>query len=103
MLQSCKGFGQVLHYFSETEEIAVIIGEMFRATFPEEYVEYEAAFTAGRWVVQDPGPFMARCVVYKLDTALHYDDNDVGPTAVFVVGDFTGGRMDFPQLKCKFA
>ena len=102
MVGTCKRFGAVQHYFQESQEVAAIIAEMFKATFPDDFKTYEAAFKAGRWIQQDPGPFIARVLVYKLDTEIHYDDQDVGPTVVFPVGQYTQGYMEFPQLKARF-
>lgn len=95
-------FGAVRVYFEESQDIAAILREMFKATFPEDFKKYEAAFLAGKWIEQDPGPFAGRAIAYKLDTELHYDDQDVGPTVVFPVGHYTGGYMEFPQLRARF-
>jgi hypothetical protein len=74
---------------------------MFEATFPDLYKEYKAAFEAGVWVQEDPGPFIGRSIIYKLQSKLHRDKNDVGPSASFPVGYFGGGEMLLPQLKTK--
>jgi len=74
---------------------------MFEATFPDIYKEYKAAFEAGVWVQEDPGPFIGRAIIYKLQSKLHKDSNDVGPSASFPVGYFNGGEMLLPQLGTK--
>jgi hypothetical protein len=62
---------------------------------------YRAAFDAGVWFTDDPGPFLGRAVIYKLQGRLHKDRYDVGPSVSFPVGQFTGGEMLFPQLNLK--
>jgi hypothetical protein len=76
---------------------------MFQKTFPEAYVKYKKAFDAGRWFETDPGPWLGRAIVYKLQGALHTDRKDVGPAACFPCGFFSGGEMLVPQLKAKFS
>jgi hypothetical protein len=73
----------------------------FKAVFPEWYTTYQDAFDAGVWFADDPGPFLGRAVVYKLQGRLHKDRHDVGPSVSFPVGQFTGGEMVFPQLDTK--
>jgi len=74
---------------------------MFKAAFPEHYEQYREAFKAGVWFPEDPGPFLGRSVVYKLQGKLHKDHKDVGPSACFPVGFFEGGEMLLPQFKTK--
>lgn len=88
-------------YLYQTEDIAKALAVMFEAAFPKLYEEYQEAFDAGVWLQSDPGPFLARAIVYKLQSKLHKDGNDVGPSACFPVGKFEGGEMLFPQLKTK--
>jgi hypothetical protein len=40
-------------------------------------------------------------MVYKLQSRLHRDRHDAGPSVSFPVGQFTGGEMVFPQLNTK--
>jgi hypothetical protein len=74
---------------------------MFEAAFPQLYQQYKAAFEAGVWIQEDPGPFIGRAIIYKLQSKLHRDKNDAGPSASFPVGYFDGGEMLFPQLGTK--
>lgn len=76
---------------------------MFKAVWPGIYEEYQTAFDAGRWFEEDPGPFIGRAIVYKLQIDTHRDTNDGGPTACFPVGSFSGGELIVPQLEAKFA
>jgi hypothetical protein len=75
---------------------------MFKAAFPQWHQMYEQAFAAGVWLQDDPGPFLGRAVIYKLQGRLHKDRHDMGPSASFGVGKYSGGEMLFPQLGAKF-
>jgi hypothetical protein len=75
---------------------------MFQAVFPEWYEKYKEAFAAGVWLQNDPGPFLGRAVIYKLQGKVHKDRHDMGPSASFGVGKYSGGEMLFPQLGAKF-
>jgi len=81
--------------------VACTIGFTFKAVFLEWYDRYQQAFEAGVWFADDPGPFLGRALVYKLQGRLHKDRHDVGPSVSFPVGQFTGGEMVFPQLNVK--
>lgn len=59
------------------------------------------AFKAGVFLRDDPGPFLARALIYKLQGRLHKDRHDIGPSVSFGVGDFMGGEMLLPQLGLK--
>jgi hypothetical protein len=91
----------IASYYSFTADVANAIAIMFKAAFPKVYAQYRQAFDAGVWLQEDPGPFLGRSVVYKLQSKLHNDGNDVGPSASFPVGSFEGGEMLVPQLKTK--
>jgi hypothetical protein len=86
-----------------TKSIARKISAMFKAAFPDWYKKYRQAFDAGVWLRNDPGPFLGRAIIYKLQGTLHKDGQDLGPSASFGVGDYTGGEMVFPQLGAKFS
>ena len=98
---SACGAVAVRAYFRATRKVARMLAEMFKAIFPEEYERYKKAFDAGVWIREDPGPWAARAIVYKLDVSLHFDGLDGGPTATFPVGQYTGGAMELPQLNAK--
>jgi hypothetical protein len=98
---SSTTLGSVGAYYHQTKDIAVALAIMFEVAFPELYLEYQEAFEAGIWFQDDPGPFLGRAVIYKLQSKLHKDRNDVGPSASFPVGCFEGGEMLFPQLRSK--
>ena len=88
-------------HYSLTESITRTIALAFKIVFPDWYDIYQDAFEAGVWFEDDPGPFLGRAIVYKLQSKLHRDRHDIGPSVSFPVGQFTGGEMVFPQLKTK--
>ncbi|TFK17419.1 hypothetical protein FA15DRAFT_605111, partial [Coprinopsis marcescibilis] len=90
-------------YYSLTKEVATVIGIMFKHAFPEWYKKYQAAFDAGVWLREDPGPFLGRAVIFKLQGKLHKDNQDLGPSVCFGVGQYSGGEMIFPQLGAKLS
>lgn len=90
-------------YYNATAPVARALSILFETVFPEIYREYREAFEAGVWLSDDPGPFLGRAVIYKLQGRLHKDRHDVGPSACFPVGSFTGGEMLFPQLSAKLS
>lgn len=88
-------------YYSLSQSVARTVALAFKAVFPEWYGVYQDAFEAGVWFMEDPGPFLGRAVVYKLQGRLHRDRHDCGPSVSFPVGQFVGGEMIFPQLNVK--
>ena len=89
-------------YYELTRPLAEHLAVMYKVLFPELYEKLKPAFDAGRWFKQDPGPWVGRALVYKLQVELHLDGNDVGPSVSFPCGDFSGGQMLVPQLEAKF-
>jgi hypothetical protein len=102
MTKSGNALGTIKTYYQNTAPVAKILGNMFAATFPEYYGKYQKAFEAGVFFEQDPGPWLGRAIVYKLDGGLHTDRKDVGPAACVPCGHFSGGTLLFPQFKGKF-
>lgn len=82
--------------------MAVTLAQYFAVLFPIAYKKFSKAFEAGVWVKDDPGPWLGRALIYKLQGSLHIDDKDEGPTVSFPCGFFNGGEMIFPQLDVKF-
>jgi len=101
MTTSSTRFAGCGSHYSLTESVARTIALAFRTVFSDWYETYQKAFKAGVWFMDDPGPFLGRAVVYKLQGRLHKDRHDVGPSVSFPVGQFTGGEMVFPQLNTK--
>lgn len=89
-------------YFQVTREIADLLSAYFKKAFPEYHKKYSGAFKAGCWSLADPGPWLGRALVYKLQVLPHVDSLDDGPTACFPAGYFTGGAMHLSDLGLKF-
>jgi hypothetical protein len=85
-----------------TSPVAKTLACYFNHLFPEAYQIFRKAFEAGIWVKQDPGPWLGRALIYKLQGSLHIDDKDEGPTVSFPCGSFDGGEMIIPQFDVKF-
>jgi len=75
---------------------------MFQAAFHKWFEKYKVAFDTGVWFEDDPGPLLGRAVIYKLQGRVHRDRHDLGPSVSFGVGQYSGGKMLFPQLGSKF-
>jgi hypothetical protein len=91
----------ILGYYCATKYVAKRLGVMFKVLMPGCYAKYKAAFKAGVWHREDPGPWLGRAIVYKLQVALHKDREDGGPAISFPVGSYSGGEMLIPELKAK--
>ncbi|KAG6836434.1 hypothetical protein H0H93_008028 [Arthromyces matolae] len=92
----------VHNHYTRTADIFIYISAMFEKIYPETYSKYKKAFKAGKWVEEDPGVFLGRAIVYKLQIFPHFDDGDEGPAVSFPCGYYEGGKMIVPQLKAKF-
>ncbi|KAG0700628.1 hypothetical protein DFH29DRAFT_1000968 [Suillus ampliporus] len=89
-------------YFQHTEELAIILAVMFEASFPAYYKTYKKAFEAGQWIQADPGPWLGCATVWRLQVLPHRNGLDAGPTAIFSMGQYTGGEAYITDLKLKF-
>jgi hypothetical protein len=98
---SRAGLG-VKYYFKATRKVALLLGTYFSIAFPDHYLKYKEAFEAGFWYSEDPGPWLGRALVYKLQVRAHRDSLDGGPTAIFNVGQYIGGKLYYPSLSLKF-
>lgn len=101
MLGSGKGSQAVVWYMERTSKLALALKEMFKVAYPEEFKIYEEAFEAGFWEAADPGPWLGRAIVWKLNVLPHRDGLDGGPTAIFCLGHFSGGEAYLTDLKLK--
>jgi hypothetical protein len=101
MFRSCHGALGVRYYFQATAEVAEALSAYFAIAFPKEYAKYKEAFDAGVWYLEDSGPWLGRVLVYKLQVKPHVDRSDGGPTAIFNVGQYTGGELYMPDLNLK--
>ncbi|KAG2745093.1 hypothetical protein P692DRAFT_20877347 [Suillus brevipes Sb2] len=81
----------VAWYMKRTTKFAIALKELFRVAYPDDFKIYEKAFEAGVWEAADPGPWLGRAIVWKLNVLPHRDGLDGGPTAIFCLGSFSGG------------
>lgn len=98
---TCKGQMAVSRYFQGSRSVALYLSECFKVAFPNYYFQYQAAFEAGAWTTEDPGPWLGRAIVWKLPVETHVDGLDDGPTAIFNCGRYRGGELYLPDLKVK--
>lgn len=98
---TCKGQLMVRRYFIATKPVALYLRECFAVAFPSYYKRYCMAFEAGRWIMEDPGPWLGRAIVWKLPVNSHVDGLDDGPTAIFNCGSYTGGALNLPDIHVK--
>ncbi|KAJ7906109.1 hypothetical protein B0H13DRAFT_1619670 [Mycena leptocephala] len=101
--RGCQAALAVKHYYRATQEVAIYLSCMFEVAYPEYHAKYTQAFKAGVWETADPGPWIGRAIVYKLQVSEHVDGLDDGPTASFCVGDFDGGPMYLPDIGMKLS
>ncbi|KAG6905514.1 hypothetical protein DXG01_002283 [Tephrocybe rancida] len=79
------------------------LAAMFEVAFPEYYAKYKVAFDAGVWEADDPGPWLGRAVIWKMQVLPHRDGLDQGPAATFPMGYYSGGEMYFTDLGLKLS
>ncbi|KAJ7786968.1 hypothetical protein B0H14DRAFT_2956151 [Mycena olivaceomarginata] len=101
--RGCQAALAVRYYYRATREVAIYLSCMFEVAYPEYHAKYTKAFKAGVWEPADPGPWIGRAIVYKLQVSEHVDGLDDGPTASFCVGDFEGGPMYLPDIGMKLS
>ncbi|KAJ7930338.1 hypothetical protein B0H13DRAFT_1547700, partial [Mycena leptocephala] len=101
--RGCQAALAVRYYYRSTREVAIYLSCMFEVAYPEYHAKYTKAFKAGVWEPADPGPWIGRAIVYKLQVSEYVDGLDDGPTASFCVGDFEGGPMYLPDIGMKLS
>lgn len=89
-------------WYAATKELSVHLSAIFKAAFPEEYIQYKSAFDAGNWFTDDPGPWLGRAIIWKMQVRSHRDGLDGGPSIIFNMGRYTGGHLYLTDLKLKF-
>ncbi|KAF9486633.1 hypothetical protein BDN71DRAFT_1437447, partial [Pleurotus eryngii] len=64
---SSSGVAATRAYYEATKEIAGLLSLVVKTLLPEQYEKYQEAFEAGVWFAdEDPGPFLGRAVIWKL-------------------------------------
>lgn len=91
----------VVKYFEATHETGLWLSAAFEKAMPTEHAKYKPLFAAGVWELSDPGTWIGRAIVYKLQVDCHVDRLDDGPTAAFPIGAYSGGEMYLPDLSVK--
>ncbi|TEB23576.1 hypothetical protein FA13DRAFT_1715255 [Coprinellus micaceus] len=88
-----------------TMDLSIEVKVRFKHAFPTWYHNYLQAYQAGRfWPPEvDPGPFLGRALVWKVQVLPHRDAKDKGPSGMFNCGYYSGGALFFPDLWLKLA
>lgn len=92
----------VKFFLKHSELVASIVRPMLHLAFPKAAAKYQKIYNAASTFKEDPGPWMGRVVVWKLQVDMHCDGLDGGPTLSFCTGKFTGGHLYLPDLNLKF-
>ncbi|TEB19123.1 hypothetical protein FA13DRAFT_1647366 [Coprinellus micaceus] len=103
MSRTSRGYLAVSNYYLETEATAKEVRDRFEASFPAYFWMYSQAFEAGVVNTLDPGPFLGRALVWKMQVKVHQDGLDEGPAATFPCGYYSGGYLYIPQLGLKLS
>ena len=103
MSRTSLGYLAVSNYFLETQATAKEVSDRFAAAFPEFFEQYRLAFEAGVANTLDPGPFLGRALVWKMQVKAHQDGLDEGPAATFPCGYYSGGYLYIPRLGMKLS
>jgi hypothetical protein len=99
--RSGKGLMAVEHYYRASAAITQYLSTCFKASYPEYFETYSEAFKAGVWVTSDPGPWIGRVIVWKLQVHTHQDGLDNRPTAIFNCSRYQGKELYLPDLGLK--
>ncbi|KAF6755585.1 hypothetical protein DFP72DRAFT_762481, partial [Ephemerocybe angulata] len=91
------------HYFEATKPLSYAVRARFKMCFPQYFEKYDKAFKAGQFNFSDPGPFLGRALVWKLQVNVHQDGLDDGPAGILPSGYFDGGELYLPDLKLKLS
>lgn len=101
MVKGSRKYGAVGSFYQRTRPVALALKAMMEVLLPETAARYQQAFEAGCCMEDDPGPFLGRAVVWKMQLSPHKDGGDVGHSISFGFGSYTGGHMIIPQLDLK--
>lgn len=81
-----------------------MLDRMFKHLYGDIYDIFKSAHKKAVWVeTNDPGPFLVRVIVWKLQCDEHLDNMDKMPTATFTADDtHVGGYMQLLDLETQF-
>ncbi|TCD65480.1 hypothetical protein EIP91_002564 [Steccherinum ochraceum] len=105
--RSREEFRDIVRTYYGDSQIHENIKHITKEFFPEDHDKLERVYKEGSWVPQEfpafapaTGLFLGRIILWKLQTSVHLDDNDV-LCAIWCCGQFTGGHAYIPDLKLK--
>jgi hypothetical protein len=103
MFRSCSAAQGLDWYYEATKPVVEHLDLMFKVSFPVQYQEYQAAFDAGQFVRNNPGPWLGRVIVHKVQVLLHQDGEDGknAPTGITNGGFYRGGELYLPDIRLK--
>ncbi|KAJ7204059.1 hypothetical protein GGX14DRAFT_569659 [Mycena pura] len=76
------------------------VSDRFSVVFPDYHERYMKAFKAGCALpLDDPGPFIGRAIVWKLQVLSHLDGLDAGTVGMSPEGSYEDGELIFSDFK----
>ncbi|KAG1809597.1 uncharacterized protein BJ212DRAFT_1302444 [Suillus subaureus] len=88
-------------YMKQTSKLAIMLREMFKVAYLDDFEIYQKAFKAGIWEVADLGPWPGHAIAWKLNVLPHYNRLDGSPMVIFCLSHFSGGEAYLTDLKFK--
>ena len=89
------------NHLKDSETVHTMLGIALGLSFPDIHADYSKAFQAGAVFEADPGPWIGRAILWKMQTdGLHFDTND-GYTADTAFGNFKNGYLELPQFQVR--
>ena len=90
-------------YYTRSYKAASFMNRAYRAAAPEDWEVRSKEFEKGRWLEHDPGPWLGRALLWKLQVSAHRDITDGkfhlgGKTNE---GDYDGGTAVYPDFGLK--
>lgn len=100
MFHGCSASLGLDWYYQATEPAVEHFDFMFQASFPVQYPKYRAAFDAGQFARNNPGPWLGRAIVHKLQVLIRRDGEDPSdsPAAITNRGHYQGGELYLTDL-----
>jgi hypothetical protein len=91
------------HYFHATRLVVDTLSGKFKSLFPDQYSILRSSFEAGKIEESDPGPWLGRALVWKMQVAMHRDGLDGVMGAILNTGCYSGGCIYFPGIGLKLS